>query len=121
MAVDFHAPHVEDAQKHVSPVAPNIDFVVHDMVQAPMETPFRGAYTLDVFEHLLPEQSHVFLSNVADSLTDHGVLVLGTPSLESQVYASEETKKGAYQLQIRQGPSGSLSKSLPKCFSVWNE
>ena len=93
-AVDFHEPHIEDARRFVNPVAPNIDFQVHDMVSGPVLPTFDASYSLDVFEHLLPEESEAFLKNTADSLSAQGTFIVGSPSLESQVYASEETRRG---------------------------
>ena len=35
-----------------------------------------------------------FISNTGGSLADHGVLIIGTPSLQSQTYASAPSKEG---------------------------
>jgi hypothetical protein len=55
---------------------------------------FDGAVSLDVFEHIDPAQEHLYLGNIARSLAERGVFVLGMPSLESQVYASPASKAG---------------------------
>jgi hypothetical protein len=55
---------------------------------------FDGAFCLDVLEHIAPEAESRFVLNVCESLTDDGVFVVGIPSLESQVYASEISKAG---------------------------
>jgi methyltransferase family protein len=51
-------------------------------------------YCLDVIEHVEPWWQTVFINNVAESLHDRGVFIVGTPSLESQKYASEISKAG---------------------------
>jgi 2-polyprenyl-3-methyl-5-hydroxy-6-metoxy-1,4-benzoquinol methylase len=53
-----------------------------------------GIYALDVIEHIPKEVEVAFLINLKDTLKDRGVLILGTPSLESQVYASYQSKIG---------------------------
>jgi len=47
-----------------------------------------------VIEHVPPAQESQFMSAILASLDPHGVLILGAPSLESQVYASELSKQG---------------------------
>jgi Methyltransferase domain len=46
-------------------------------------------YALDVLEHIKPEKERSFLENISASLKIHqGIFIVGTPSLESQRYAS---------------------------------
>jgi spermidine synthase len=47
-----------------------------------------------VLEHILPSDEERFLKHVAMSLTDHGVFIVGSPSLQSQAYASIASKEG---------------------------
>jgi SAM-dependent methyltransferase len=93
-AIDFHRPHIDDARRFVSPVASNIAFEVHDLVRGPVLPTFDAAYSIDVFEHLLPEESGEFLKNVVASLKPNGTFILGIPSIESQEYASVESARG---------------------------
>jgi 2-polyprenyl-3-methyl-5-hydroxy-6-metoxy-1,4-benzoquinol methylase len=67
---------------------------VHDMVKSPMEEQFDGIFSLDVLEHIQKIHEDTFLKNICYSLNDHGSLIIGMPSLESQVYASEGSKAG---------------------------
>ena len=53
---------------------------------------FTAAYALDVLEHILPRDEDVFLENICASLTEHATCIIGMPSLESQPYASEESR-----------------------------
>jgi len=68
--------------------------LVHDILDGPVEGGFDGAYCLDVLEHIAPEQEERFLGNICASMTAHGVLVLGSPSLQSQAHASPQSKEG---------------------------
>ena len=55
--------------------------------------PFDAAYALDVLEHIAPLDEDAFLSNVVASIKLGGLFIVGSPSLESQPYASELSKK----------------------------
>ena len=66
----------------------------HDLLKGPFPGTFDAAYALDVIEHIPPEQENFFVQNIVKSLTPEGVLILGSPSLESQFYASPPSKAG---------------------------
>jgi hypothetical protein len=67
---------------------------VHDILAGPLPHLYDAVYSLDVIEHIPPENEDVFIANLRASLTEHGVLIIGTPSLESQAYASPQSKAG---------------------------
>jgi len=92
-ATDFDPLFVEDANSRMSDRW-KFTCKAHDMLKGPFRGEFDGMYALDVLEHILPENEDRFLSNMAASLTGHGVLIIGMPSLESQPYASPLSKEG---------------------------
>ena len=92
VAVDFFRDHIESCQKRLTGVLRNVEFRGHDMLDGPIEGTFDGAFSMDVVEHIDPQQEYQFMGNITGSLSEHGVLVLGTPSLESQQYASPHSK-----------------------------
>jgi 2-polyprenyl-3-methyl-5-hydroxy-6-metoxy-1,4-benzoquinol methylase len=55
---------------------------------------FDAIYSLDVMEHIEYASQGVYLKNIKDSLSIGGVFIVGMPSLESQPYASEQSKIG---------------------------
>jgi len=65
-----------------------------DLMAGPFPGSFDGAYALDVIEHIPMTDENVFVGNIVKSLTPEGVLILGSPSLESQTYASPPSKAG---------------------------
>lgn len=93
VAVDFDPQFIEDAIARSSDRWP-VDFRIHDMLAAPVPGAFDGAYALDVIEHIPPEQEDRFLGNIRSSLSATGSLIIGTPSLASQQYASPQSKEG---------------------------
>ncbi len=92
-AVDFDAVFIEDAKQRTDPKWP-FDCHVHDMLEGPVSGSFDGAYALDVIEHIEESKEDRFVGNIVNSLTEHGVLLIGTPSLESQAHASPPSKAG---------------------------
>lgn len=92
-AVDFDPVLVKDAIERMEERW-KFDCRVHDILAGPVEGVFDGAYTLDVLEHIPQEHEHRFVSNIVHSLTEHGVLIIGTPSIQSQKYTSPLSKEG---------------------------
>ena len=67
---------------------------VHDIVAQPLPRKHDALFCLDVLEHIAAEKEHIFLANLSESLSPKGLLMVGTPSLESQLYASPPSKAG---------------------------
>lgn len=93
VGVDFDARFVKDAIERRSDRWP-IEFRLHDIMSEPVGETFDGAYALDVIEHIPAEAEDRFLQHIRASLKPTGVLILGTPSLASQQYASPQSKEG---------------------------
>jgi 2-polyprenyl-3-methyl-5-hydroxy-6-metoxy-1,4-benzoquinol methylase len=70
------------------------DCRTHDILSGPVAGPFDAAYTLDVIEHIARADEERFLSNITRSLGENGILIVGTPSIQSQPYASQASKEG---------------------------
>jgi 2-polyprenyl-3-methyl-5-hydroxy-6-metoxy-1,4-benzoquinol methylase len=96
-AIDFDPVFIADVEARRAPAWP-LTTGVHDMLSGPFpgETPgrFDGIYSLDVVEHIDQKDEGVFVGNLAGSLTDEGTLIVGSPSLASQAYASPASKEG---------------------------
>ena len=95
-SIDFDPVFINDAQKRVELGWPVI-LAVHDILKdGPYTTGgrFDGAFSLDVFEHIPEKQEVLYLRNIASSLTPNGIFICGSPSIESQPYASPMSKEG---------------------------
>src|SRR5262245_35891041 len=92
-AYDFDPIFVEDAGRRSSAAWP-FDVLAHDIVQRPLPGKYDGVYCLDVLEHVSRRREHACLGNLRRSLRPSGALIVGTPSLESQAYASPQSKAG---------------------------
>jgi 2-polyprenyl-3-methyl-5-hydroxy-6-metoxy-1,4-benzoquinol methylase len=94
-ATDFDPVFIDDARNRMDAEGWRCETVVHDILTGPVPPGgFDAAYTLDVFEHIVPEREDLFVRNIAGSLAVHGVAIIGSPSLQSQAYASEGSKAG---------------------------
>jgi hypothetical protein len=60
----------------------------HDILKGPLPEPHDAIYSLDLLESIAPDDEHAFLANLRGSLTDDGVLIIGTASIETQALAS---------------------------------
>jgi 2-polyprenyl-3-methyl-5-hydroxy-6-metoxy-1,4-benzoquinol methylase len=94
-AIDFDPVFVEDARSRMTERW-RFDCRVHDMLGGPVEVDggFDGAFSMDVLEHIPAEDEGRFLANIVRSLNPHGVLIVGSPSIQSQAYASPPSKAG---------------------------
>jgi 2-polyprenyl-3-methyl-5-hydroxy-6-metoxy-1,4-benzoquinol methylase len=100
-AVDIDPLFIEDAVERADPDWP-LTLAVHDILAGPVEGEFDAAFALDVIEHIKQADERRFLENVVASLTPGGVLIIGTPSLESQAYAAPLSKIG--HVNCKRGP-----------------
>jgi 2-polyprenyl-3-methyl-5-hydroxy-6-metoxy-1,4-benzoquinol methylase len=74
----------------------------HDFLSGPFQSEFDAAYALDVIEHIHPSDEYIFVNNIVRSLTVNGFLILGSPSFESQKYASHQSVAG--HVNCKTGP-----------------
>ena len=92
-AIDFDPVFVDDVNARLDPAWP-MECFVHDLLDGPVPGQFDAIYSLDVLEHIHPDNEAKFISNMLKSLDPNGVMIVGAPSLESQVYASPQSKAG---------------------------
>lgn len=91
--IDIDPIFIEDALGRMDPEWP-FTCAVHDITSGPLQERFDAAFSLDVLEHIPSHSEDLFYQNIIASLTRDGVLIVGMPSLESQVYASPLSKIG---------------------------
>jgi 2-polyprenyl-3-methyl-5-hydroxy-6-metoxy-1,4-benzoquinol methylase len=92
-AVDFDPVFIEDVESREDPAWP-IKCFQHDLLKGPVSGKFNAIYSLDVLEHIDPSHEDKFITNMLESLDSSGIMIVGMPSLESQTYASPQSKAG---------------------------
>jgi 2-polyprenyl-3-methyl-5-hydroxy-6-metoxy-1,4-benzoquinol methylase len=112
VAIDFDQQFIDDSRRQQLDRWP-IRFEVHDIMAAPFPECFDAVFALDVIEHIPQTQEDHFLRNVRACIGKDGIALLGTPTLESQVYASQQSKEG--HVNCKSAPD--LQKALYRHFS----
>lgn len=115
VAIDFDSEFIANAKGNSSNKW-SIDYRVHDMMAGPVEGTYDGAYSLDVLEHIDAKDEDVFIGNVARSLTDKGVFIVGMPSLESQTYASALSKEGHVNCKTQNDLTATMQRHFHTVF-----
>ena len=82
-----------DLVEYLNQGSPVLTRFVWDITDKPFGSAWDAIYALDVLEHISPENEDRFFKNINMSLDEYGTVIIGAPSLESQVYASELSKK----------------------------
>lgn len=114
-ACDFDPVFVEDARRRMNPRW-KFECVTHDMLAGPVGGKFDGAYSIDVIEHIAAADEDRFVGNIVASLQATGVCLMGTPSLQSQAYASPPSKEGHVNCKDAPGLKALLSKFFHNVF-----
>lgn len=72
----------------------NISCQYYDFRKKPFTEKVDGIYLVDVIEHIYQKEEANFMSNLTNSLNNHGVALIGTPNVTSVQYASEHSQVG---------------------------
>lgn len=96
LGVDLDAPAIEVANASVA--GEKLSFRCADILTADDLGPFDAAVSLDVIEHIYQEHEDAFMAAIAKRLEPDGVLVLGTPNINSDQYAGPHSRAGHVNL-----------------------
>jgi len=98
--IDFEPLVLEEARRNMElEFADRCNFIEHDILAKPMPRRFDAVYSLDVIEHIPSEKDELFITNIAASLTQDGICIIGTPNIESTSHASEASQVGHINLK----------------------
>ncbi len=90
--------------------------IEHDILESPFDQTFDAAYSLDLLEHIDPENEHAFIRNIQHSLDPYGVLILGSPTIHSQPYASPPSRAGHVNCKDYEGMKSLLEEYFYNVF-----
>jgi len=113
--IDFDPVFVADIEERADPSWP-MTAAVHDILERPFPGRFDGIYSLDVLEHIPAAQEDGYMGNVLASLDPAGAFIVGMPSLESQAYASAQSKEGHVNCKSGRDFKGFLERWFQNVF-----
>lgn len=92
-AVDFDQVFVDDVLERMDPDW-RFECRLHDILEGPVPGEFDAAFSMDVLEHIPSEKEDTFMINLCGSVTTAAKIVIGTPSIHSQAWASALSRQG---------------------------
>jgi 2-polyprenyl-3-methyl-5-hydroxy-6-metoxy-1,4-benzoquinol methylase len=93
-----------------------MEVLIHDFMESSINGNYDAAYALDVLEHISSDKEDVFLTNIKKSMSKSGILIIGMPSLESQIYASHASKIGHVNCKKSEDLKSTLLKHFDNVF-----
>ena len=98
--IDLDPVQIDYAREHVQPL---LDGKAHFLCQDLITTPYAGEkadglVSIDVIEHVHPEEDDTFWKNTLACLTPQGIAVFGTPNALAQEHASFRSQLGHINL-----------------------
>ena len=114
-AIDFDPVFIADAESRLEADWPLV-LRVHNILDGPVSGSFEAAYCVDVLEHIDPADEQTFVNNVIASMISEGVAIFGMPSIESQAYASAQSREGHVNCKSGDELREFLSRSFHNVF-----
>jgi len=90
--IDFDKDAINNAKQNYS--FSNLKFSNENIFELKDKNKWDAIVNFDVIEHIAQSNADNFLKKIQAGLKDNGFVIIGTPSLISQQFASEVTKKG---------------------------
>jgi len=117
--IDFEPLVLNDAKtRYAQEGETRASFAVHDLTEGPVDVKtFDAAYSLDVIEHVPVEIEDRFMTNLAASLKDQGVCIMGCPNIMANQYASPASKEGHINLKSAETLAALMQKHFHNVFN----
>ena len=87
----------DNGRRNVRPA--HMTFQAHDFRLAPLDFKMDCAFAIDVIEHVEKSQEREWLYNIAASLNDPGICIMGTPNATAAQYGSKWSQIGHINLK----------------------
>jgi SAM-dependent methyltransferase len=94
----------------------NATFSVADAASGPLPGAYDAVYSLDVIEHVPPDDEAAFLRNITAPLRADGVCIIGTPNVTAHAYASPLSREGHINLKSAESLRVSLAPLFTNVF-----
>ena len=114
--VDFDPLFVEWATNHAKTEELNCSFSLLDITKNSPPGRYEAAYSLDLIEHLEPEQEYLYWQNVCRVLEPQGIFIVGTPNITASPYASKWSMEGHINLKSAESLRSEMEKYFNNVF-----
>lgn len=98
ICTDINPPMLEDIQRRHR-FLKNTTFMFFEFREKAYSPKVDGVFLIDVIEHIFPHEEDAFMTNLAGSLNEHGIALIGTPNKTAEQYASEWSRQGHINLK----------------------
>lgn len=89
--VDYEPLLLKDNVNRITKNFSNIEFSLLDITKEPFKKKCDAVYSLDVLEHIEPDDEEKFFINACKSLKDNGICIIGTPNKIAELYDTSKT------------------------------
>jgi 2-polyprenyl-3-methyl-5-hydroxy-6-metoxy-1,4-benzoquinol methylase len=113
VGVDLDQPAIETARNNFG--SEKCEFIFADFLGKQFGK-FQAIISLDVIEHIHPDEEEKFFDTVYDNLEDDGICVIGTPNITSAPYASPASQRGHINLYDANRLAASMGKVFHNVF-----
>jgi 2-polyprenyl-3-methyl-5-hydroxy-6-metoxy-1,4-benzoquinol methylase len=113
IGVDLDRDAIEHATRTLT--SEKLTFQCVDALERPLGL-FDAITSFDVIEHIYPEHADQFLSVLAQSLTEDGIMIIGTPNVTADQYASAHSRAGHVNLYSAERLRDSLAPHFHRVF-----
>lgn len=90
LCIDWEERNIEGNKRRLNHLK-NTEFKHIDITKNIPQENFDAAFSIDVIEHLLPEDEKLFMNNTLEALNEDGICIIGTPNETSSRYASHRS------------------------------
>lgn len=87
----------DNVERNVRPE--HMKFAIHDFRTGPLDFKMDAAYAIDVIEHVEKPTEREWLANIAESLREPGICIMGTPNATAAQYGSKWSQIGHINLK----------------------
>ena len=82
----------------------------------PLRHKYQAVVNFDVIEHIRPDHAVAFIDGMADSLSEHGIAIVGTPNETTRKYASEVTNIGHVNMYTSERLEAEMKERFTQVF-----
>ncbi len=111
--VDFDKPAIQAAKANFT--SPKYAFVESDFMKENHGI-FDTVVSLDVIEHIYPQYEDDYLKSITDSLSERGMVIIGTPNETASSYASLASQMGHVNLYTGERLKALLERQFHQVF-----